>query len=50
MAIYKKIKLNAFNADLAQLVEQLNRNQKVEGSSPLIGTIEVKSRTLAITI
>ena len=38
MAIYKKIKLNAFNADLAQLVEQLNRNQKVEGSSPLIGT------------
>lgn len=46
MAIYKKIKLNAFNADLAQLVEQLNRNQKVEGSSPLIGTSDESVRTI----
>lgn len=29
-------------ADLAQLVEQLNRNQWVGGSSPLVGTIYIK--------
>jgi hypothetical protein len=26
------------NADVAQLVEQLIRNEKVEGSTPFIGT------------
>ena len=36
------------SAAMAQLVEQLNRNQQVGGSIPSCSTIEVKSRTLAI--
>ena len=31
----------AHNANVAQLVEQLIRNQQVKGSSPFIGSIEV---------
>ena len=30
--------LGALQADVAQLVEQLIRNEKVEGSTPFIGT------------
>lgn len=30
------------NADVAQLVEQLIRNEKVEGSTPFIGTNRIK--------
>ncbi len=30
------------NADVAQLVEQLIRNEKVGGSIPLIGTNKIK--------
>lgn len=34
------------NADLAQLVEQLIRNEQVVGSSPIIGSLKVKSPSL----
>ncbi len=32
--------VNVHSADVAQLVEQLIRNEKVGGSTPLIGTME----------
>ena len=37
-----------FHAGMAQLVEQLNRNQQVGGSIPSSSTIEINNRTLEI--
>ena len=38
----KMIKYHSNYADVAQLVEQLIRNQQVTGSSPVISSIEKK--------
>ena len=35
--------LSQRNAGVAQLVEQLIRNEKVEGSTPFSGTIDIKA-------
>ena len=41
------IEIKQFNAGVAQLVEQLFCNQKVEGSSPFAGTISTISALVA---
>ena len=41
--IMKKKLNNSFYAGIAQVVEQLNRNQQVGGSSPLSGTIMMET-------
>jgi hypothetical protein len=38
-ALYSCDILNSIQADVAQQVEQLNRNEQVSGSSPLVGSL-----------